>query len=450
MAADLALRSDAAASDALMFAERARARIFGESLVRIQPDWSIPPELLASEAALEAERDRAWDAIRASGLAVGAADGGFAQIRDLAGRLTELREQLGRFPGGTEYVAARTGLASWEQIRRWADAQPAGFALLEYLVLADRVVAFVIRQGRPEPAVIDIPLGRQVLSRCAHAVFREMDGSAAGHVRRETWDKIAAPLVSLVRPELDGVRLLCIVPHQLLYQLPLHALGAPGATLLDQAAVYYAPSARLAMQLGQGDRRTDWPRALVVGDTNGDLPRAREEATEIGKILGVQPLIGDDATLDAVFAQLPDADLVHFACHGYLRLWDPGLSAVRLASDDLTANDIRRFGVRCDLVVLSGCDTGYELGLREPLGLPSALLAAGARTAIGSLWPVNDEATKELFIRFFAELASSGAKDDSDEIARSVAGCLRVAELALRETRPERYYWAPFSAIGSW
>ena len=199
-----------------------------------------------------------------------------------------------------------------------------------------------------------------------------------------------------------------------------------------------------------GGRRTGRPRALVVGDTNGDLPRAREEAVEIGKILGVKPLIGDEATLEAVLAQLPGADLVHFACHGYLRPWDPGLSAVRLASDDLTDNDIRRFGVGCDLVVLSGCDTCYELGLREPLGLPSALLAAGARTAVGSLWPVDDTAAKELFIRFFAELAGPDAANGGDEIASSVARCLRSAELALRALHPERYYWAPFVAIGSW
>ena len=450
VAADLALRSGAAASDALLFAERARARALGESVVRGQPEGGIPAALLASEAALEADRDRAWAGIRSSGLAVGAADGGLAQIWGLAGRLTELREQIVRYAGGAEYVAARTGLVSWEQIRNWVDAQPIGFALLEYLTLPDRVVAFVVRQGCSEPAVVTIPLGQQALHRCANAVFREMDGSSADRVRRETWDRIAAPLVSLVRPELEGVRLLCIVPHQLLCQLPLHALGGPGATLLDQAAVYYAPSARLAMQLSQGGRRTGRARALVIGDTNGDLPRAREEAAEIGEILGVKPLIGDEATLEAVLAQLPGADLVHFACHGYLRLWDPGLSAIRLASDDLTANDIRRFGVRCDLVVLSGCDTGYELGLREPLGLPSVLLAAGARTAIGSLWPVDDTATKELFIRFFAGLASSDAEKGGDEIASSVAGCLQAAELALRETRPERYYWAPFVAIGSW
>ena len=68
---------------------------------------------------------------------------------------------------------------SLDQIRNWVDAQPAEFALLEYLTLPDRVVAFVVRQGRREPAFVTIPLGLPALSRCANAVFPEMDGSSA-------------------------------------------------------------------------------------------------------------------------------------------------------------------------------------------------------------------------------------------------------------------------------
>jgi CHAT domain-containing protein/tetratricopeptide (TPR) repeat protein len=462
-AIDLALRSGAPASDALLFAERGRARMLREASVRIQPDWNIPAKLLASETALEKERDQAWAGIRTVHPASAAVKGGFAQIWNLTERLAGLREQMRQFPGGNEYVAARKGSMSWDQIRRWVAAQPAGFALLEYVSLPDRVVAFVVRQDQPEPAVVEIPLDSHAVFRCAVAMARELDGSTAERVRKETWDRTADPLVTLVRPELAGVRLLCIVPHHLLH-LPLHALGPARATLLDQMAVYYAPSAGLAIQLSQGVRRagrTGRLRALVVGDSNGDLEHARQEAEQIAQILGVHPLIEGQATSAAVLAQLREADLAHFACHGYLRLWDPPLTAIRLANgEELTARQLQRTELSCDLLVLSGCDTGYEVGLETPgtAGLPSALIAAGARTAIASLWPVNDESTKELFTRFYTELTSSSTRTGDegaeppggDEIARSIAGCLRVAELALRETRPERYYWAPFIAVGSW
>jgi tetratricopeptide (TPR) repeat protein len=370
-AADLALRSGAPGSDALLFAERGRARMLSEASVRIQPDWGIPAELLGSESALEAERDRAWAGVRAVHPASAAVDGGFAQIWDLTRQLAALRENIRQFPGGNEYMAARTGSMSWGQIRRWVEAQPPGFALLEYVVLAGRVVAFVVRQDEPEPAVVDIPLDSQALVRCAQAVFRELDGSSAGRLRKETWDRVAQPLVTLVQPKLAGIGLLCIVPHLLLYQLPLHAIGPAGATLLDQMAVYYAPSAGLAIQLSQRVRRDGQavgPRALVVGDSDSNLPSARQEAEQIGQILGVQPLVGSEATYNAVVAQLSDADVAHFACHGFLRVWDPDISAIRLAGGaELTAKDLRRIKLSCDLGSWSPNATEPPVGHAPPI-----------------------------------------------------------------------------------
>ena len=324
-------------------------------------------------------------------------------------------------------------------------------------MLDDRVVAFVVRQGRSEPAVIDIPVDRRALDRCFMALYREMHGSTAARVRRETWDRMALPLVTLVQPALAGARLLCLIPHGLLHFLPLHALGLPGATLLDQMPVYYAPSAALAIQLNQGARRaggTGGLRAMVAGDSLGDLSYARLEAEQVGQVLGVRPLIGEQVTRAAVLAQLPEADLAHFACHGYFRLESPALSAIVLADGVLTAGQLQRTGMRCEVLILSGCDTGAQpVSPRtlDPGGLPNALIAAGARTAVGGMWQVNDKAAQELFTRFYAELTQADAEPpDGKEIGRSVAGCLRTAQLALRETWPERYHWAPFIVFGSW
>jgi hypothetical protein len=211
-----------------------------------------------------------------------------------------------------------------------------------------------------------------------------------------------------------------------------------------------------AVQLSQGARRSGRlasMRAMVVGDSLGDLSYVRLAAERIGQLLGVQLLIGEWATLAAVLAQLPDADLAHFACHGYLRVDQPALSAIVLADGALTAGQLQRTELRCDVLVLSGCDTRLQPVERtlDVDGPPRALIEAGARTAIGGLWAVNDRATQELFTHFYTELARAGAqRRGADEIATSVAGCLRAAELALRKTRPGRYFWASFIAVGSW
>jgi CHAT domain-containing protein len=68
---------------------------------------------------------------------------------------------------------------------------------------------------------------------------------------------------------------------------------------------------------------------------------------------------------------------------------------------------------------------------------------SGARSTLGTLWPVNDEAAAELVGRFYRELARPGG---------SRAAALRSAQLAaLAEPSLEHpAYWSPFVMIGSW
>ena len=46
------------------------------------------------------------------------------------------------------------------------------------------------------------------------------------------------------------------------------------------------------------------------------LPCAREEAEMIGGLLGVQPLLGKQATKQEVLQRIHSVDLIHFAAHG--------------------------------------------------------------------------------------------------------------------------------------
>lgn len=459
-AVDLALRSGAGARAALLLAERGRARMLREAVVPQQPGWNIPAALLAQEADVIRRRRQAWATIATTDQVTGTPEGAFVEAEAATGELAALWEQMRGHPGGDDYVATRKGAMGWEQLRGWMQRQPTGFALLEYVVIPDstvpgRVVAFVVRQDQPEPVAVDIPIDIRALAHCVQAFYSEMDGSRAGQVRRETWDRVALPLMTMVKPHLAGIRLLCIIPHLMLHHFPLHALGDSGATLLDEMAIYYSPSATVAIRLAQGVHAgevTGGARAVVAGDSLGDLPHARVEAEHVGRLLGVQPLIGTKATLSAVLAQLPGVRLAHFACHGYLRIDDPAGSAVLLADGALAASKLKDIGLDCDLLVLSGCDTGFQPLERtlEVGGLPSALIAAGARRAVGCLWPVNDQATERLFTVFYQELTGGSMDVAADEVTRSVAGCLRAAALALRQVRPERYFWAPFIVVGTW
>ncbi|EDY47575.1 hypothetical protein SSCG_00603 [Streptomyces clavuligerus] len=75
-------------------------------------------------------------------------------------------------------------------------------------------------------------------------------------------------------------------------------------------------------------------------------------------------------------------------------------SSLVLAGGDLAAEELTEGGARCerlDLVVLAACRTSVSgHGYDEAYSLSTAFLVAGARSVIGSLWPVPDEATSLL------------------------------------------------------
>jgi CHAT domain-containing protein/tetratricopeptide (TPR) repeat protein len=216
----------------------------------------------------------------------------------------------------------------------------------------------------------------------------------------------------------------------------------------------------------------------------------------------VTDLREDEPTVAAVRAEAPRHDYLHLATHGFFAEkdvrsalepakskragedlfgrqgvagWHPGLlSGVVLAGANkasvgsagvLTALDVAELGLeRCDLVVLSACETGLgeRAGGEGVLGLQRAFQVAGARSVVASLWEVNDVATRDLMVAFYEKLW-----DRKKPLPRLEA--MREAQLvmlregrkrvALREdlekfkdkgTRLPPYYWAGFVLSGDW
>jgi CHAT domain-containing protein/Tfp pilus assembly protein PilF len=122
-----------------------------------------------------------------------------------------------------------------------------------------------------------------------------------------------------------------------------------------------------------------------------------------------------------------------------------GANQLRSGSDDgiLTALEVTGLDLAgTELVVLSACETGlgavnYGEGV---YGLRRALVLAGARTQVASLWKVNDASAKELMIDFYTRLSAGAGRSQA----------LREAQLAML-TDPSRahpYHWAAFMVIG--
>jgi CHAT domain-containing protein len=95
-----------------------------------------------------------------------------------------------------------------------------------------------------------------------------------------------------------------------------------------------------------------------------------------------------------------------------------------------------------EMLVLSACDTAAGDD-RSALGLSGIAIKAGARSAVGSLWQVNDAASAVLVKEFYAQLADP-------KVSRAEA--LRRAQERLRQDL--RYwhpgYWSAFQLISNW
>jgi len=119
---------------------------------------------------------------------------------------------------------------------------------------------------------------------------------------------------------------------------------------------------------------------------------------------------------------------------------DGVLTAEELAGLDLS-------GV--EWAVLSACDTGVgEIQAGEGVsGLRRAMQVAGVRTLIMSLWPVDDEATRQWMTALYQGRLSR--KLDSAEAARDAGLHVLNTRRAAGES-PHPFYWAAFVAAGDW
>ncbi len=144
-------------------------------------------------------------------------------------------------------------------------------------------------------------------------------------------------------------------------------------------------------------------------------------------------LVGPEATKLGFLGCLEGATHVHLACHGEYSVEDPRGSGVLLAGDErLTVREIAKGALfsSARLVFASACETALSDFINMPdeaLGLPGALLQAGAVAVIGTLWAVDDLSTALIATRFYQfHVGDEGEK-------RPPAEALRQAVLWLRD-----------------
>lgn len=144
---------------------------------------------------------------------------------------------------------------------------------------------------------------------------------------------------------------------------------------------------------------------------------------------------------------------IHFATHGIVNEEKPELSGLILAQDTTSSEDnilftgeIYNMKLNADLTVMSACETGLgKITEGEGvIGLTRALLYAGSKNIIVSLWQVSDNSTNDLMVEFYKKMLLKKKK------TVSYSEPLRKAKLKLIEEGKyaHPFFWSPFILIG--
>jgi len=349
--------------------------------------------------------------------------------------------------------------------------------LLEYWVTSR--AAAVVWVTREASGIVRIPTSPGDLAEAS--AFAQELSSGSGDGWRRASEKLGKRLLSgidqLARPDL---RHLIIVPDGALSALPFEALQAAGETgslLIDRFDVSYVPSASIVLRDPPGLRDSwslPWDRRLLAfGDPlvsargpgvlsqaipadelRGRLVTSAEEVREIARIGGGRAelhLGAGNAKKYLLKGSARGVPLLHLSTHATADDTNPERSRIAFTAerpedpaDYLFLKEVYDLDLRgVDLATLSACDTERGKVIRgEGLqGFSRALLSAGSRSTVTTLWRVADRPTTELMKQFYFQLGRREPKAEALRLAK-----LRFLRSGTVLQHPR--HWAAFVLTG--
>lgn len=259
------------------------------------------------------------------------------------------------------------------------------------------------------------------------------------------------PLQEMLRT--NGIHTLVFVPDGALRTIPFAALHDGERFLVEDYAVGVVPGLTL---VEPRPIASDRARLLIAGLSEPvqnfpPLYFVTSELETIAPMFRSRTLLDRTFTLEQLQRRLSEEQysIVHLASHGQ---FDRDVRKTFLLTHEskLTLNGLEAVirpaqyrGRPVELLVLSACQTAAGDD-RAALGLAGVAVKAGARSALATLWFVNDQSTSALVTEVYERLRT--------DPGISKARALQAAQLKLLQDRRYRHpcYWSPYLMIGNW
>ncbi|MGM3305137.1 CHAT domain-containing protein [Anabaena sp. WFMT] len=254
-----------------------------------------------------------------------------------------------------------------------------------------------------------------------------------------------------------------------LRNIPLAALVRDPTSkgyLIDKYAIALAPRLEIPTPQVLQNRKIN---VLAAGLTEAKLPElerkfpklnfVKEELKVLEEIAKDNPArlsvtsLSDDKFNKQEFQKKINASafqIVHLATHGQFS--STSENTFILAADQLIrVNEVGNlFRIQAqnqkepiELLILSACETASG-DKRATLGLSGVAVRSGSRSAIASLWTIDDKFSVEFTKQFYNQLKNPN---------QTKAQALQQAQIALKKSLKENEHprdWAPYILVGNW
>jgi len=335
-----------------------------------------------------------------------------------------------------------------------ADTVHPATATLYPILFSDRIE--LLAAVGDEQQRITVPIAEAVITSKTHELRRQLETRGTRDflgVSQQIYDWLIRPIQPFMQAH--NVSTLVVVPDGPLRTIPFAALHDGKAFLITR----YSVATELGLTLMDPKPLGRRPISALLSGLSvpaqgyPGLPFVAEELATLRSLgLARTSVVLEDQNFRLI--RVKDAlktepySVVHIASHAKFS-GDPAQTFVVTYDGHLTLQDLENAVKSRDwqrdpleLLTLSACQTavGDE---RAALGLAGVAIKAGARSALASLWFIDDEATSRVMTGFYEALQQPGV---------SKAQALQRAQLELLQDKRFSHpgYWAPFLMIGNW
>jgi CHAT domain-containing protein len=228
---------------------------------------------------------------------------------------------------------------------------------------------------------------------------------------------------------------LLIAADRGLQAVPFAALSDGNAFFGDRFAFSLTPSLALT---DLGVSNSTGRRLLALGASEFEglaaLPLVPQELDQISVPTRKDAFLNKEFTPERLLdlAGDPDYNQLHIATHAEFKPGGPAASQLHsgvgpMTMQQLTALRQSRKGFPLDLVVFSACRTALGDADAE-LGFSGLALQAGAKSAVGTLWYVDDVVTSAYFVQMYRYLDQGIPKAEAMQMTRQafIRGLVRT------------------------